>query len=89
MTLQAGNANLNLIDGPEEGGLDGLQVTERKRLRGGPDNYEVMDTEGRLNYPTIQAHILLNTDAVLSGTECAISSTSEMTKLANQASQQP
>lgn len=46
--LQKESADSNLDNGPEEDELDGLQITERKRMRGGPSTYEVMDTEGGL-----------------------------------------
>lgn len=46
--FQGGNKNTNFHFGPEENELDGLQLTERKRMRGGPDQFEVMDTEGGL-----------------------------------------
>lgn len=35
-------------NGPENEELDGLHILDRKRLRGGPDKYDVMDTPGGL-----------------------------------------
>lgn len=40
--------NSNLNDGLEEDELSGLNIVDRKRLRGSPDTYEVMDTPGGL-----------------------------------------
>lgn len=46
--FKGGNDFSNKYVGPDEEELSGLHLVERKRLRGGPGIYEIMDTDGVL-----------------------------------------
>ncbi|KAL1805925.1 hypothetical protein ACET3Z_028993 [Daucus carota] len=88
--LLGGKNNSNFNNGPEEEELIGLQVTERKRMRGDPDTYAIMDTEGGLAKESGGKGMEnRNPDVVLSEIDCSTSSNSNLAKLARQASQQP
>lgn len=84
---KGGKANSNLGDGPEEDELIGLELVERKRMRGGPTSYEHMDTEGGLRMEAGNKPNIVNPDIVLSEMDCATSSPTELARLALQASQ--
>lgn len=84
-----GKDNSNFGDGPEEDELDGLQIMERKRMRGGPDCFEVMDTIGDFQHGPGNMRGNTSTGVVLSEMDCSTPSESELAKLALQASQQP
>lgn len=84
-----GKVDLNFIDGPEGDELIGLQILERKRMRGGPTNYETMDTAGGLQVIAKNKNIVSNSGVVLSAMDCLTPSHSEMATLAVQASQKP
>lgn len=58
-------------------------------MRGGPNNYETMDTEGGLKKTIQNSEQVHNPDAGLSGLDCSISSSSELAKLAEQSSHHP
>lgn len=87
--FQRGRVNSNSNNGPENNEFSGLQILERKRMRGGPGNYEVMDTEGGLKVMSGSQQVRHNTEVVLSEIDCATSSNIESAKLAVQASRQP
>lgn len=44
--IKGGDFNLNIEDGLDNDEMTGLLVTDRKRMRGGPDKYDMMDTPG-------------------------------------------
>lgn len=46
--FQGLGANSKSLIGPAEDELIGLHIADRKRMRGGPYNYEVMDIGGGL-----------------------------------------
>lgn len=77
----------NFISGPEEVEAIGLQLSERKRMRGGPDCYDIMDTEGGLKIGEKNAASELSLEAVLSNVDCAASPKTDLAMLAKQASQ--
>lgn len=79
---QGGNGNSNFVIGSDKEELSGLQVTEKKRLRGGSNTYEVMDIEGGLKIIPRKEKVLQNTDGDLSELDCSSSSISELVKLA-------
>lgn len=79
----------NLNYGPEKDELNGLQLIERKRMRGGPNSYEVMDVEGGLKAITGEEQTSRKTEVDLSAIDCSTSSNNELAKLAQQASQHP
>lgn len=80
------NFNLEKVIGPEADELSGLNVEERKRRRGGPDSFETMDTEGRLQMVVSGKQVNTIIGASLSGLDCAAPSTSDSAQLARQAS---
>ena len=45
---KGGNAILTIEDGPDMDETTGLLFTDRKRMRGGPDKHDIMDTPGGL-----------------------------------------
>lgn len=75
--------------GPDEDELNGIELVDRKRMRGGPDSYEVMDIAGGLNKGIIRSNNSGLKDDVLSELDCPTSSYSVLAELAMQASQQP
>ncbi|KAI3665356.1 hypothetical protein L6452_43980 [Arctium lappa] len=78
---------LTYPSGPDEEELDGLNVEERKKRRGGPEVPETMDTQGGL-YNNIQtSKNNKNQDAALSRHDCAGSSDKVLATPASQASQ--
>lgn len=78
--------NSNLNDGLEEDELNGLNIVDRKRLRGSPDTYEVMDTPGGLKGGI--GHIDPNNQngVALSNSDCVTSQNNGLATLALQAS---
>lgn len=87
-TNQELGANSNSGYGREDDELIGLHLTDRKRMRGGPESYEVMDTAGGLVTGPGNNKIVTNSDNTLSGTDCVLSFNNDLAKLATQASQQ-
>lgn len=85
--FKGGKANSNIDDGPEEDEFIGLELVERKRMRGGPTSYEIMDTEGGLRMEAGNKQNIVNPNIVLSEMDCSTSSPIELAKLALQASQ--
>lgn len=76
---------LNILNGPDENEQIGLDVVERKIMRGGPDSYDVMDMNGGL----VDNCIGVSQDATLSVKNFAASTTTGLAMLVRQASQQP
>ncbi|KAL1805105.1 hypothetical protein ACET3Z_027342 [Daucus carota] len=87
--FQGGKIDSNFVGGPEEEEVIGLHLTERKRMRGGPDNLETMDTEGGLKIVTVKVQTIGTSDVELSKMDCSSSSKHDLATLALQASQQP
>lgn len=81
---QAGreNSNLTIDNGPDNEEMDGLQISERKRLRGGPGNYDVMDTPGGLAKVADSELNNNSNDIVLSNQDYAMLNTSQLAQLA-------
>lgn len=76
----------NIESGPDGDELTGLLVADRKRMRGGPDNYDTMDTPGGLG-PVSNPNVSNKTaDGGLSGLDCTSSNNSQLATLAKQAS---
>lgn len=72
--------------GSDEEELIELNLVDRKRMRGGPEGYEVMDTPGDLKIGDAKVTNNTNTEAVLSGVDCAASSLNVLATPAMQAS---
>ncbi|KAL1825757.1 hypothetical protein ACET3Z_012535 [Daucus carota] len=77
----------NPVYGLDEEELIGLNLVERKRMRGGPEVYDIMDIAGGLKGGELSNTKDSKTEAALSGTDCATSSTNVLATLAMQASQ--
>lgn len=78
------------VYGPDEEELNGLNIIERKLMRGDPRVYDIMDTTGgltRLKAGDTGLVGNVQNEAALSEFDCATSSTSVLAKLAKQASQ--
>lgn len=60
--FQGTQINSNFSNGPEEDELIGLQFVERKRMRRGPGNFEVMDTECGLMAANVNEKLIENSD---------------------------
>lgn len=89
VTNYQGGNDSNFINGPDEEELIGLQLSERKRMRGGPNNFEIMDTAGGLTKDIMQEQITGTSGVDLSKMDCSSSSKLDLATLAMQASQQP
>lgn len=89
MNCQGGNVISYLHSGMEDEELIGLQLMERKRMRGGPDSYEVMDTAGGLKKDVQMTENKQITEVELSGSDCSTSPNILLAKLTRQASQKP
>ncbi|KAL1812803.1 hypothetical protein ACET3Z_022868 [Daucus carota] len=85
-SIKGGASISNFENGPEEDELIGLELIERKRLRG-PN--EVMDTEGGLPTDLASRPKGCIPDVALSEMDCSTSSVTVLATLAQQASQQP
>lgn len=83
MSLAGLEANPNLPNGPEEEELTGFQYVERKRLRGGPEAYDIVDTSDGLK---TLSNYKLQLEVSLSVKDCVTSPTTDMATLAKQAS---
>ncbi|WOG82416.1 hypothetical protein DCAR_0101580 [Daucus carota subsp. sativus] len=86
LEVKGDNSNLNIEDGPDNDEMIGLQITERKRMRGGPDNYDIMDTPGGLAGASDSIAVNKNNDGVLSDLDYTSSNNFQLAKLAQQAS---
>lgn len=87
-SISAVGGNISdFLNGPEEEEQHGLHVVERKRMRGGPGQFETMDTEGRLRSGDVIMRTI-NMEATLSGTDCVAFSKNDLATPAVQASQQ-
>ena len=84
-----GNGILNIEDGPDLDETTGLLFTDRKRLRGGPDKYDVMDIPGGLGNSSDSTFSNKPKDVGLSGMDCSTSNNSQLATLAQQASRTP
>lgn len=81
------NVNLNYVNGPENDELIGLELADRKRMRGSPSMYEIMDTEGGFKAVIQKEKQTVQLDGELSKMDCSSSSKNELATLAQQASQ--
>lgn len=75
--------------GPSDEELDGIHVTERNRMRGGPGTYDIMDTEGGLKVSTENINPKQTMEVALSDTDYVTSSYTVLATLALQASHEP
>ncbi|KAL1823984.1 hypothetical protein ACET3Z_010762 [Daucus carota] len=89
LNLEMRGENLNFEDGLDNDEMTGLLITDRKRMRGGPDNYDTMDTLGDLGKITDSTLSIQQKDVGLSVTDCTTSNNSQLAKLAKQASRTP
>lgn len=79
---------MNFNNGPVDDDLVGMDITDRRRMRGGPDNYEVKDTTGGLRAANLYEQLNNKSEVELLDIDCSTSSTNELDKLAVQATQQ-
>ncbi|KAL8114670.1 hypothetical protein AgCh_021509 [Apium graveolens] len=80
------NSNLSNDNGLEQEEMSRLQVSDRKRMRGGPKEYDTMDTPGGLVNVSTSGLIITQNDDGLSEMDCATLNNSQLAKLAQQAS---
>lgn len=86
MEVRGENSNLIFESGLDNEETTGLQITERKRMRGSPGIYDIMDTSGGLVGASNSIGVHKDNDVVLSELDCTSSENSQLAKLALQAS---